>query len=124
MPGNQHHIPDAVKEEWVRMSTCIGSGEIAQVTGASQHTVNQVLHLSHLTGSVTKKPLKCGCPCLLTAHDAHYLVACVECTPNIYTCELQHLLQESRGIKLSESTIECTLHRHGFSHKCVCMSKQ
>ncbi|KIO04233.1 hypothetical protein M404DRAFT_557158 [Pisolithus tinctorius Marx 270] len=106
------------------MSTCIGSGEIARVTGASQCTVNRVLRLSHLTGSVAKKPLERGHPRLLTAHDARYLVACVEHTPDVYTCELQHLLQESRGIKVSKSTIERTLHRHGFSHKCVCTSEQ
>ncbi|KAI6152225.1 hypothetical protein BKA82DRAFT_993593 [Pisolithus tinctorius] len=44
------------------MSTCISSGVIARVTGASQRTVNHVLRLSHLTGSVAKKPLEHGRP--------------------------------------------------------------
>ena len=71
MPGNRHHIPEVVKEQWVKMSTYMNSREIAKVTGASQRSVNRVLRLSHLTGSVVKKPLKSGRPRSLTVHDVH-----------------------------------------------------
>lgn len=71
MPGNRRHIPEAVKEQWVRMSTHMSSREIAKVTGASQRTINRVLRLSRLTGSVVKTPLESGCPRSLTVYDVH-----------------------------------------------------
>ena len=57
------------------MSTYMNSREIAKVTGASQRSVNRVLRLSRLTGSVVKKPLESGRPRSLTVHDVgvgHY----------------------------------------------------
>lgn len=74
MPGNQHHIPEVAKEQWVKMSAHLSLREIVKVTGASQQTVNHVLRLSCLTGSVVKKPLEGGHPCSLTANDV-----CVSC---------------------------------------------
>ena len=79
MPGNRRHIPEAVKEQWVKMSTHMSSREIAKVTGASQRTINRVLRLSCLTGSVVKKPLEDGRPRSLMVHDVlvgHYYLRC------------------------------------------------
>ncbi|KIN99146.1 hypothetical protein M404DRAFT_100789, partial [Pisolithus tinctorius Marx 270] len=86
--GNRCHIPETMKEQWVKMSTHMSSREIAKVTGYSQWTVNCVLHLSHQTGSVVKKPLESGCPHSLTVHDVHYLISCIKCTPDSYLNEL------------------------------------
>ncbi|KAL4063614.1 hypothetical protein V8B97DRAFT_1842908, partial [Scleroderma yunnanense] len=82
------HIPEAVKEQWVKMSTHMSSREIAKVTGASQQTINCVCHLSCLTGSVVKKPLESGHPHSLTAHDVLYLISCIKHTPDIYLYKL------------------------------------
>ncbi|KAG0705632.1 hypothetical protein DFH29DRAFT_906312, partial [Suillus ampliporus] len=70
MHGNHRHIPEAAKQKWVVMSTHgMTSKAIAQVTGCSHRTVNRVLRLSQLTGSVVQRPLESGCPHLLTAQD-------------------------------------------------------
>ncbi|KAL4068731.1 hypothetical protein V8B97DRAFT_2024660 [Scleroderma yunnanense] len=100
---NRRHIPEAVKKQWVEMSTHMRSSEIARVTGASQRTVD--LHLLRLTGSVVKKPLEGGRPRSLTAHD-------VRRTSDIYLCELQYHLRESRGIEVSVPTIQRTPQLH------------
>ena len=45
-------------------------GEIAKIIGASQQTINHVLRLSHLTGSVlVNKPLESRRPRSLIVHD-------------------------------------------------------
>ncbi|KAG1836401.1 Homeodomain-like protein [Suillus subalutaceus] len=121
MHGNQRHIPDAAKQQWFVMSTHgMTLKAIAQVTGSSHQTVNRVLRLSQLTGSVVRKPLESGRPCLLTAQDVAYLISCVELTPDIFLSELQSALREVRDIEVSLATIEQTLHRHGLTHKHVC----
>ncbi|KAG1905522.1 Homeodomain-like protein [Suillus fuscotomentosus] len=124
MNRNRQHIPDAAKQQWVTMSTHgMTSKAIAQVTGCSHRTVNRVLQLSQLTGSVVQKPLESGHPRLLTAQDFTYLISHIECTPDIFLSELQSALREVRGIEVSLATIEQMLHRHGLSHKRVCTSK-
>jgi len=54
MVGNHCHIPAAMKQQWVTMSAQMSSKAIAEVTNTSQQTVDQVLRLSHLTGSVVR----------------------------------------------------------------------
>ncbi|KAI6140853.1 hypothetical protein BKA82DRAFT_166661, partial [Pisolithus tinctorius] len=81
-----------------------------------------VFQLFQLTGLVMKKPCSgSGHPCSLTAHDVQYLLSCIDCTPNMYLSKLQYHLEQARGVYVSESTIECTLWRHGFTHKQVCL---
>ncbi|KAG2753427.1 hypothetical protein P692DRAFT_20870925 [Suillus brevipes Sb2] len=64
------------------------SKAIAQVTGSSRQTVNRVLRLSQLTGSVAQRPVESGRPRLLTSQDVGYLLSCVERTPDIFLSEL------------------------------------
>ena len=61
------------------MSTHMKSSDIARVTHSSHRTVNRVLRLSHLTGSVVQRPLQAGPPRLLTALDVavSHIVACI-----------------------------------------------
>ncbi|KAI6115826.1 hypothetical protein EDD16DRAFT_1476366, partial [Pisolithus croceorrhizus] len=113
------YIPEAVKQQWVTMSAQTNSKSIAQLTGSSHQTVNHVLWLSCLTGSVVRKSLESGQPCLLTMHDVAFLVACVECTPDIFLSELQSELREARYVEVSQITIERTLQRHRYTHKWV-----
>ncbi|KAG1828017.1 Homeodomain-like protein, partial [Suillus variegatus] len=109
--GNRRHIPDAAKQQWVTMSTHgMTSKAISQVTGCSHRTVNRVLRLSQLTGSVVRKPLESGRPRLLTAQDVTYLISHIERTPDIFLSELRSALREVRGIEVSLATIERTLH--------------
>ncbi|KIK12103.1 hypothetical protein PISMIDRAFT_65705, partial [Pisolithus microcarpus 441] len=117
---NRQHIPEAVKQQWVTMSTLMSSQEIAQATGTSHRTVNQVLQLSRLTGSVVKKPCTAsGHPHTLTAHDVQYLLSCIRHSLDIYLSKLQYHLEKTRGVYVSMCTIQCTLWRHGFTHKHV-----
>ncbi|KAI5998597.1 hypothetical protein EDD15DRAFT_2543846, partial [Pisolithus albus] len=110
MPGNRRHIPEAVKQQWVTMSTLMSSREIAQATGTSHRTVNRVLRLSRLTGSVVKKPCTAsGRPRTLTAHDVQYLLSCIRHSPDIYLSELQYHLEKTRGVYVSTCTIQRTL---------------
>ncbi|KAG1760304.1 hypothetical protein EDD22DRAFT_901746 [Suillus occidentalis] len=62
MHGNRRHIPEVAKQQWVTMSTRgMTSKAIAQVTGSSLRTVNRVLRLSRLTGSVVlQRPVESG----------------------------------------------------------------
>ncbi|KAG2749320.1 hypothetical protein P692DRAFT_201908963 [Suillus brevipes Sb2] len=138
MVGNRRHIPESVKQQWITMSAHMKSKDIAHVTHSSHRTVNRVLRLSRLTGSVIQKPLQAGRPCLLTSSDAtasiiiwhaklnyyshnshQYLEACVEHTPDIFLHELQSALWDARGVDVSLQTIEKTLQRHGFTRKKV-----
>lgn len=142
MVGNRRHIPESVKQQWVTMSAHMKSRDIAHVTHSGHRTVNRVLRLSRLTGSVIHKPLQAGCPRLLTSSDAtvssiiwhaklsyylhnshQYLEACVERTPDIFLHELQSALWDARGINVSLQTIEKTLWRHGFTRKKVLWPK-
>jgi hypothetical protein len=62
------------------MSAHMKSSDIARVTHSSHRTVNRVLRLSRLTGSVVQRPLQAaGRPRLLTALNAavSHAVACV-----------------------------------------------
>ncbi|KAI5999728.1 hypothetical protein EDC04DRAFT_2519147, partial [Pisolithus marmoratus] len=114
------HIPEAVKQQWVTMSALMSSREIARATGMSHRTVNWVLWLFRLSGSVVKKPCTVsGCPRTLTAHDVQYLLSCIKHSPDIYLSELQYYLEQTRGVYVSTCTIECTLWRHGVTHKHV-----
>jgi len=119
MVGNRRHIPAAMKQQWVTMSAQMSSKAIAEVTNTSQRTVNRVLRLSRLTGSVVRRPLESGRPRLLSAGDVSYLLSCTERTPDIFLSELQHALHRARGVEVSEITIGRTLRRHGLTHKHV-----
>ncbi|KAG1791022.1 uncharacterized protein HD556DRAFT_1193177, partial [Suillus plorans] len=103
------HIPAAMKQQWVTMSAQMTPKAIAQVTNTSRRTINRVLRLSHLTGSVVRRPLESGRPHLLSAADVLYLLSCIECTPDIFLLELQHALHKARGVEVSEITIGQTL---------------
>jgi hypothetical protein len=56
--GNRRHIPEPMKQQWVTMSAHMKSSDIARVTHSSHRTVNRVLRLSRLTGSVVQRPYK------------------------------------------------------------------
>ncbi|KAI6123727.1 hypothetical protein EV401DRAFT_1799082, partial [Pisolithus croceorrhizus] len=120
---NHQHIPEAVKQQWVTMLTLMSSQEIAQATGTSHRTVNQVLQLSRLTGSVVKKPCTASRhPCTLTAHDVQVRSSVhvgILHSPDIYLSKLQYHLEKTRGVHVSMCTIQCTLWQHGFTHKHV-----
>ncbi|KAG2070849.1 hypothetical protein BDR04DRAFT_1017556, partial [Suillus decipiens] len=73
---------------WVTMSAHMTSSSIVRATHTSHQPANRVLRLSRLTGSVVRIPLESGCPCLLTAADASYLLSCIECTPDLLLSEL------------------------------------
>ncbi|KAI5981492.1 hypothetical protein EDD15DRAFT_2176115 [Pisolithus albus] len=119
MAGNRRYIAEAVKQQWVTMSAQMNSKSIAQLTGSSRRTVNRVLRLSRLTGSVVTKSLESGRPRSLTMHDVTFLVACVERTPDIFLSELQSELREARHVEVSQITIDRTLQRHGYTCKRV-----
>ncbi|KAG2361588.1 hypothetical protein BDR07DRAFT_40304 [Suillus spraguei] len=55
-----------------------------QVTGCSRRTVNRVLRLSQLTGSVVRILLESCRPRLLTARNFAHLIPRVERTPDIF----------------------------------------
>ncbi|KAG2058786.1 hypothetical protein BDR06DRAFT_950005 [Suillus hirtellus] len=62
MVGNCRHIPAAIKQQWVTMSAQMKPKAIARVTDTSHRTINRVLRLSRLAGSIVKRPLESGCP--------------------------------------------------------------
>ncbi|KAG2065112.1 hypothetical protein BDR04DRAFT_189019 [Suillus decipiens] len=70
------------------MSAHMTSSSIARATHPSHRTVNRVLRLSRLTGSVVRKPLESGRPRLLTAADASYLLSCIKRSPDLLLSEL------------------------------------
>jgi hypothetical protein len=88
-----------------QVSAHMKSSDIARVTHSNHHTINRALRLSHLTGSMVRKPLQAGCPRQLTPHDvkvslmchwksttllSQYLEACVAHTPDIYMSYSMH----------------------------------
>ncbi|KAG1830044.1 hypothetical protein DFJ58DRAFT_671720 [Suillus subalutaceus] len=79
MHGNRRHIPEATKQQWVIMSTHMSPTALAQATHMNLRTVNRVLRLSHLTGSVVRRPLESGCPRLFTAVDVSMSESGLQC---------------------------------------------
>jgi hypothetical protein len=58
--GNRRHINTSVKETMVVMSAYLKPSNIAQILAVSPRTVQRVLLLSRHTGSVVRRPLRCG----------------------------------------------------------------
>ncbi|KAH9012103.1 hypothetical protein EDB84DRAFT_1278781, partial [Lactarius hengduanensis] len=57
---------------------------------------------------------------LLSPEQTQFMLALIEHSPDIYLDEIQELLQELHGIKISVSSIWRTLKRLGMSAKKVC----
>ncbi|KAF8153094.1 hypothetical protein B0H34DRAFT_662937 [Crassisporium funariophilum] len=117
--SNRRHIHKAVKEQLVFMAARMKSCAIAHVTGVSQRTVNRVIRLKRLTGSVVRVPFAAGRPRLLNGIDASYLESLIKRTPDLLLTELQSELQECRKINVSTQVIHNTLRRRGFTWKQV-----
>ncbi|KLO04588.1 Homeodomain-like protein [Schizopora paradoxa] len=104
-------------------SSGLDAKTISQLTGIPRRTVHRILSTWKATGIVKPAPQgRRGRPRALDLADTEVLVRAVNDRNDRYLEELQAVLEERCGVRVSEATVWRTLQRVGFRMKEVISS--
>ncbi|KIJ52296.1 hypothetical protein M422DRAFT_89347, partial [Sphaerobolus stellatus SS14] len=102
----------------VHMRKHLSLNQIVRYTGQRKRTIERILSIHHHKGRVFNSPQKPrGRPPALDTGDRLFLQGCLERANDVYLDELQEMLKQRCGKKVSVSTIWRAFSQAGFTMK-------
>ncbi|KAK7054183.1 hypothetical protein R3P38DRAFT_1486142 [Favolaschia claudopus] len=113
-------LSDDLRGAIFNMALTLDVPQICRYTGCKTRTVQRVLQDYRRKGTVMREHLQQemrGAKRAMTCGDVQFLTGIVRHSPDVYLDELREMLENRRGIEVTEATIWRTLKRCGFTVK-------